>query len=489
MGSQISMYILKDDFDTLFEERTKKIISLINIKDTYKINIYDTLEELNHKYLTYEQSNDVIRLGIQLLNKNWDNYKKTNLKDKVNKNIIVTFIKNYFINFNDNNFILKKSIINNIENKRLSIENEINFIMKSYRNNLNSNVDIKQLYFKINSIDISLSNLSNYDMNLAIDEKALTEKRFNIITLILNLFIFIVFMISILSTRFFLRYLDMINLNQEKIIQEKTKELIDINSYLEIKIKREVAYSRRKDIVIFQQSKLVSLGEMLNNIAHQWRQPLATILIIIQSFQSKMELGKLTLDMVKDKSKDAMLLAKNMSNTLEDFQNFFNPNKNKSVFCIEDCIKHSLELSKYSLTKNNIEIIINRKDIIKINSYYNELSHVILNMISNSIDALKKKNYHKLIIINIYKNKDIAVIEFIDNGGGIKDEIIENIFEPYYTTKYKSAGTGVGLYMSKQIIEKHMNGVLKCKNIKYKHKNETFKSCIKFKINLPIVKY
>ncbi len=239
---------------------------------------------------------------------------------------------------------------------------------------------------------------------------------------------------------------------------------------------------------MFQQARFASLGEMLNNIAHQWRQPLGSITMIIQSFQTKMSLGKLTPTFVDEKVNDALLLASNMSNTLDDFKNFFSPNKIKSRFSIKNCIEHSIELSKYLLIQENIKVNLKIRKDVEINSFYNELSHVFLNIISNSKDALSSnvdKNDRILkIIVNKFKNH--LVVNVLDNGGGIPQDILPKIFEPYYTTKYKSAGTGIGLYMSKQIIEKHMNGEISCKNILHKIKDERVFNCSLFTIKIPI---
>ncbi|MBP7770001.1 MAG: HAMP domain-containing histidine kinase, partial [Aliarcobacter sp.] len=179
----------------------------------------------------------------------------------------------------------------------------------------------------------------------------------------------------------------------------------------------------------------------------------------------------------------------NMSNTLDDFKNFFSPNKIKSEFFIKDCIEQSLDLSKYLLNQENIEVRLFIRKNIKINTYYNELSHVFLNIISNSKDALcsnvNKNDRIIKIIVNIFKNN--LIVNIVDNGGGIQNDILPKIFEPYYTTKYKSAGTGIGLYMTKQIIEKHMNGEITCKNISHKIKDNRVFDCSLFKIKIPII--
>ena len=276
---------------------------------------------------------------------------------------------------------------------------------------------------------------------------------------------------------------------QEKIVEDKTKELKELNANLELKISQEVSKNRKKDIIMFQQARFASLGEMLNNIAHQWRQPLGSISMIIQSFQTKMRLNKLSLDFVEQKVADALLLAQNMSNTLDDFKNFFSPNRSKNSFFIKDCVENSIELSKYFLNKENIKVDLIVKKNVKIYSFENELSHVFLNIISNSKDALinniSKDNRVIRVIVN--SKKDFVFVNISDNGGGIPTLIMQKIFEPYYTTKYKSAGTGIGLYMSKQIIEKHIKGQISCKNIEIIINNQKYDGT-SFLIKIPINK-
>jgi C4-dicarboxylate-specific signal transduction histidine kinase len=330
--------------------------------------------------------------------------------------------------------------------------------------------------------------LINYDLSIAINEKNDTQKVFKIIIISSIILIFLVFLFSIVLSLFVTNNFKKLNESLEKNVDEKTKELIKLNSNLEKKISKEVQQNRKKDIIMFQQARLASLGEMLNNIAHQWRQPLGSITMIIQSFQTKMQLGKLTNEFIDEKVTDALLLANNMSNTLDDFKNFFSPDKSKIKFDIETCIEHSLELSKYLLLKENIKIELVIKDKITLNNYYNEISHVFLNIISNSKDALcsniDKNDRIIKIMVNKYKNN--AIINMMDNGGGIPQEIVPKIFEPYYTTKYKSAGTGIGLYMSKQIIEKHINGSIIYKNIVHKIKDNKNYNCSLFTIKIPI---
>ncbi len=481
--SQISIFTMKQDFDILFDKRTKSLMQLENIKDSYKVNIQDTLTDFEKKQINYLQTIEVLNLAQEIIDKNWSLYQEqTQLQ---NRELLTTFIKTFIIKEENyyENYTLKNSIIQNINKKRELIKNEINSLtlIKSDDYFINLNLEI-------NSISIYLTSLINYDLNLAINEKRNTDKIFNTIIIFSIISIFIVFLFSVILSLLIIDNFRKLHNSLEQKVNEKTKELQKLNTYLETKISKEVAQNRKKDIIMFQQARFASLGEMLNNIAHQWRQPLGSITMIIQSFQTKMSLGKLTSEFMDEKVNDALLLASNMSNTLDDFKNFFSPNKIKSEFNIKNCIEHSIELSKYLLIQENIEVKLTVRKDVKINSYYNELSHVFLNIISNSKDALcsnvDKNDRIIKIIVNKFKNH--LVVNMVDNGGGIPKDILPKIFEPYYTTKYKSAGTGIGLYMSKQIIEKHMNGEISCKNIIHKMKNEKIFNCSLFTIKIPL---
>ena len=150
----------------------------------------------------------------------------------------------------------------------------------------------------------------------------------------------------------------------------------ELNNSLEKRVAHEVESNRKKDRIMFQQSRLASLGEMLQNIAHQWRQPLGAISMIIQSFETKMFSGKLTREVVETKVKEAQLLAEGMSETLDDFRTFFDPNKSKKVFSLQECIKKSIDLSSYFLEHESINLELHMDEDIEIFGFNNELTHV-----------------------------------------------------------------------------------------------------------------
>ena len=482
--SFISTFSIKHDFDKLFEQRTKQFLKLEDIKDAYFVNIQDTLIDIENKSITLNESEEVIVLAKQLINGNWYEYKKATT-DKTEPFIYISgIIKKFFapnIGY-EKDQILKVNIIDNIDKKMVIIDTILSNIKHS-----DNKKNFSRLYLEINAINIYITSLINYDLALAINEKRETQNVFNSIIVISVISIILVFLFSIILSVLLINNFKALHNDLELNVQEKTKELKNLNKSLEKRIVQVVKNNRKKDIIMFQQARFASLGEMLNNIAHQWRQPLGSLSMIIQSFQTKSLLGKLTDTYINDKTEDALLLANNMSNTLDDFKNFFLPDKTKEEFYITNCIKHSFELSKYILEEEKIKFDVSCKKDIKTLNFYNELSHVFLNLITNSKDALCK-NVPKddriiKVIIREYKN-DIH-INFIDNGGGIPLAIAPKIFEPYYTTKYKSAGTGIGLYMSKQIVEKHMNGSITQKNINHKLNSDKKYSCSLFTIKIP----
>ncbi|MDU5326095.1 sensor histidine kinase, partial [Campylobacter ureolyticus] len=276
-----------------------------------------------------------------------------------------------------------------------------------------------------------------------------------------------------------------INEKLEKSVKRKTKALKELNENLEKRLEKELIISRKKDQTIFLQSKNASLGEMLENVSHQWRQPLGAISMIIQSFETKLEKNKLTPEFVKSQVNEAMILANGMSQTLEDFRSFYSPTKAKKTFTLNEVINDAIRLTKYLLQKKEIELIFDKSQEITIYSFKNELLQVLINIINNAKDAINEKEDVKLIWIKLTKLDGFARIEIMDNGGGIDAIIIDKIFEPYFTTKHKSLGTGIGLYMSKNIVEKHLKGNLYVKNV-ILGRNEKEYKCANFIIDLPL---
>jgi signal transduction histidine kinase len=176
-----------------------------------------------------------------------------------------------------------------------------------------------------------------------------------------------------------------------------------------------------------------------------------------------------------------------LSNTIDDFRNFFSNDKELTSFDINVPIDKVIYLVSSKLKNRNISIIKNHQEIYVL-GLENEFIQVILNIINNSIDAFEtNNNLDKFIFINMYKENNTAILTIKDNAGGIKNENLDRIFEPYFTTKHKSQGTGIGLYMSLEIINKHMNGKLSASNKEYIYNNKKYTGA-EFKIELNLDK-
>ena len=204
---------------------------------------------------------------------------------------------------------------------------------------------------------------------------------------------------------------------------------------------------------------------MISNIAHQWRQPLSELSSVFMALKFRYTIGKLDDEYMNKKSKEAENMIEYMSHTIDDFRNFFMPKKEKQKFFISKAIDGVMIINGKALTHNEIDIEINITDDVELYSYMNEYEQVVLNIISNAKDILisSKVQYPK---IKMYTSisEDYVTLNIEDNAGGIEDDIIDKIFEPYFSTKKDSDGTGIGLYMSKIIIEKNMSGKLKVEN-------------------------
>ena len=279
--------------------------------------------------------------------------------------------------------------------------------------------------------------------------------------------------------------LNILNKKLKYTVEEKTKELRYLNENLQITIDKKTKELLEKEAILNQQAKMAAMGEMIENIAHQWRQPLSVISTISSSLKIKREMNMLDDKEFYEALQSINRTSQHLSNTIDDFRNFFSPNKEINKFYISELIKKSKDLIKSRFDKFNIKVIENIDDI-EILSYQNELFQVILNLFSNSIDVLSSNEIEdKIIHIKIYQDENNLCIEFLDNGGGIKDEFINRVFEPYFTTKHKSQGTGIGLYMSLQIVTKHLNGEISVKNDTFIENNIAYFGA-KFTILLPI---
>ena len=245
------------------------------------------------------------------------------------------------------------------------------------------------------------------------------------------------------------------------LISQTSKELEDTNIYLEEKIKREVKKSRQKDQVMLQQSKLAQMGEMISMIAHQWRQPLATISSLSIGMNLQARLDTLDIEETIKLTSNITEQSQFLSTTIDDFREFFRPKREKKETNFNEIVQSVLNIIEIPIKTRNIQIIKNLNAKNNFNTYPNEVKQVVLNLIKNAEDALTENDCEDPYIkISTYELEDKNILEVEDNGGGIPEKIKEKIFEPYFSTKMQKDGTGLGLYMSKSIIEEHCNGKL-----------------------------
>ncbi len=223
---------------------------------------------------------------------------------------------------------------------------------------------------------------------------------------------------------------------------------------------------KEKESLLLEQSRMAAMGEMISMIAHQWKQPLSSISTAISTLKLRIKMNKYNANSFENKINDIENYLLYMSNTIDDFRNFFKTTKEKELISLNSIVNITLEMIEKPFKKRGINIIIQKSVLDPIFTYKNEILQVLLNILNNSNDAFKEKNIRKDKVIKIgYEDFDsFQKISIEDNAGGIPEEIISKIFDPYFSTKDEKNGTGLGLYMCKIIIEKHCNGKIYVSN-------------------------
>ena len=258
-----------------------------------------------------------------------------------------------------------------------------------------------------------------------------------------------------------------------KILTQSDRQqfhLLKLNEQLE-EYKKKLETKIESDKILFQKARQAQMGDMLSMIAHQWRQPLASLSSTIISMQLDIINPKYDLDNKRQRDEffaqqqqkfDKIVKQFDMlSSTIDDFKNFFKPTKEKNHINIDIPIKQALSILDVALKQSNTKIKLNIQKTDKINIHQNEITQVIINIIQNSIDNFGLQQIkNPLIQIDIYQKNNKICVDILDNGGGIDENIIPKIFDPYFSTKSEKNGTGIGLYMSKMIIEEHNFGTL-----------------------------
>ncbi len=279
--------------------------------------------------------------------------------------------------------------------------------------------------------------------------------------LVFLLFLSLAIVISILVSQ----KIDRVLKRYQKSVQSKSKALKELNETLEKRVEEEIEKNREHEQLLIQKSRFIALGEMISNIAHQWRQPLSELSTIFMFVKFKYSIGQLDEETMAQKSKEAESVLEYMSHTIDDFRNFFMPKKEKEQFNLRMAMDSIMAILSSALSNNSINITICVDDDLVLNTYFNEFKQVLLNIITNAKDVLIEKDIQNPWIKIYTEDKGDKIILYIeDNGGGIEVKPRNKIFDPYFSTKNDSGGTGIGLYMSKTIVDKNMKGKLRVRD-------------------------
>ncbi|WP_263832627.1 sensor histidine kinase [Sulfurospirillum oryzae] len=244
-------------------------------------------------------------------------------------------------------------------------------------------------------------------------------------------------------------------------LKEAQYALQTLNGNLEIQVQAQIEKNRQQEMMLFQQSRHAQMGEMISMIAHQWRQPLNVLSLLAQNIVFKYKLQKLDERVMDEFKEDSMRQILQMSKTIDDFRDFFKPDKSIKIFDINQQLAHAVEMVRPIVAAHGIELSFQGENGLKVESFPNEFGQSIINILNNAKDVLLEScgEFTKQITVEAKRGENNTVVITIeDNGGGIDEMVMPYIFEPYFSTKGAKHGTGLGLYMTKIIIEEHMHG-------------------------------
>ena len=271
-----------------------------------------------------------------------------------------------------------------------------------------------------------------------------------------------------------------------KTVKENCIHILDHNNIIQtIGTIQDITEMKKKDNLLYQQSKMASMGEMLENIAHQWRQPLSVISAAASGVKVQISFDMLKPEEVTESMNHITHSVEHLSQTIDDFRDFFKQDKQQNQFLINNIFEKTFKLIKSQFKTANITIVENIEKI-SLFGLENELIQVLINLLNNARDELiKQENQERLIIIDVIKENNNVNISIKDNAGGIPNDIIDDVFKSHFTTKQDSNGTGVGLSMSQIIIEEHMKGSITVQNVSYTYENISYKGAL-FTILIPL---
>ena len=272
--------------------------------------------------------------------------------------------------------------------------------------------------------------------------------------------------------------------NSNIILNEKKNELFELNKNLELKIKDEIEKNKIIQEKLFKADKLASMGEMLSNVAHQWRQPLSVISTIATGIKFQKEMNLLKDYEIAESMELINKNAQYLSKTIDDFKNFIKNDKSAQYYNLSKTITNFITIIDSSIKDKNINLIFDLDHEIVVEGNPNQIIQCLINIFNNSKDALEETQQNEyLIFISTKKIENKILIKIKDNAGGISQDILPKIYDPYFTTKHQSQGTGLGLHMTYRLITESMNGKIDALNTKFKFNNKLYKG-VEFTITL-----
>lgn len=248
-------------------------------------------------------------------------------------------------------------------------------------------------------------------------------------------------------------------------VKKKTKELNSINNHLEELVEKEVEKNKEQEKILIVQSQYAAIGNMISMIAHQWRQPISIIAMEVNNIILDIELDDLNSDILKECSENILLTTEELSHTIDEFGDFFKPNNAPEDISIQDLLANVIKIIGKSLENNNIELSIDLKENILLTTYTKELMQVLMNILHNAKELFiqQTQDEKRISIVIVDKDNDVEIV-ICDNAGGIPEESMDQIFYPYFSTKNEQNGSGLGLYITKTIVEKHLMGKIEVEN-------------------------
>lgn len=246
--------------------------------------------------------------------------------------------------------------------------------------------------------------------------------------------------------------------------REAEEALRKLNATLEQRVGEELARNREKDHMLIQQSRLAAMGEMVHNIAHQWRQPLNSLALIVSNMQDDFRFNTMTPESMESDVARVRRLLEKMSTTIDDFREFFRPDREEAQFDVAEAAKQAIFIVEATLKNNHIDLVVETQLGLNVTGFHGQYAQAVLNLLVNAKEAIiERKTGSGQIRLGLEEREGNAVLTVDDNGGGIPEAVLQRLFEPYFTTKEQ--GSGIGLYMVKMIIERNMHGTVAAANI------------------------